>query len=75
MYINNVNCDIIEMACRQLGATKVSKINGSLYQFEFDIGTDCKLAYSFNVNHKTNTAFTAPLRTPFSKERSPRQEK
>ena len=31
MYINNVNCDIIEMACRQLGATKVSKINGSLY--------------------------------------------
>ena len=62
MYINNVNCDIIEMACRQLGATKVSKINGSLYQFEFDIGTDCKLAYSFNVNHKNEYSLhrTAP---------------
>ena len=62
MYFNNVNCDIIEMACRQLGATRVSKINGSLYHFEFDIGSDCKLSYSFNVNHKNEYSLrrTAP---------------
>lgn len=52
MIINNVNCDIIEMTCRQLGATQIRKINGSLYQFEFDINPDFNLSYSFNVNHK-----------------------
>ena len=52
MYINNVDCDIIEMACRQLGASAVRKIHGTLYIFEFDIGKGHKLSYSFNVNHK-----------------------
>lgn len=52
MFINNVNCDIIEMTCRQLGATQVRKINGSLYHFEFDINPNFKLSYSFNVNQK-----------------------
>ena len=52
MYINNVDCDIIEMTCRQLGASQVRKIHGTLYIFEFDIGKDYKLSYSFNVNHK-----------------------
>ena len=43
MYINNVDCDIIEMTCRQLGASQVRKIHGTLYIFEFDIGKDYKL--------------------------------
>lgn len=52
MYINNVDCDIIEMACRQMGASKVRKIHSTLYIFEFDLGKNYKLSYSFNVNHK-----------------------
>lgn len=52
MLINHVNCDIIEMACRQLGASVVRKIQGTLYIFEFDINENYKLSYSFNVNHK-----------------------
>lgn len=52
MLINHVDCDIIEMACRQLGASVVRKIRGTLYIFEFDINETYKLSYSFNVNHK-----------------------
>lgn len=52
MLINNVDCDIIEMACRQMGADVVRKIHGTLYIFEFNINEDYKLSYSFNVNHK-----------------------
>lgn len=52
MRIRNVDCDIIEMACRQLGANVVRKIQGTLYIFEFDINESYKLSYSFNVNHK-----------------------
>lgn len=52
MLINHVNCDIIEMTCRQMGASVVRKIQGTLYIFEFDINENYKLSYSFNVNHK-----------------------
>lgn len=52
MRIRNVDCDIIEMACRQLGANVVRKIQGTLYIFEFNINESYKLSYSFNVNHK-----------------------
>lgn len=52
MFSNTVDCDIIEMTCRQMGAENIKKINGTLYYFEFDINEKYKLSYTFNVNSK-----------------------
>ena len=52
MYSNCIDCEIIEMTCRQLGAKEIRRIEGTLYYYEFDITDDCSLSYYFNVNDK-----------------------
>ena len=50
MYEKNVDGEIIEMTCRELGASKVMELEGSLYYVEFAIAGCCVLSYTFNVN-------------------------
>ena len=51
MY-HEVDAQIIEMTCRQMGATTVLKVDGSLFFYEFAITDDISLSYYFNVNDK-----------------------
>lgn len=50
MYEKNVDGEIIEMTCRELGASKVMELEGSLYYVEFAIAGCCTLSYTFNIN-------------------------
>ncbi len=51
MY-HEVDAQIIEMTCRQLGATTIRKVDGSLFFYEFAITDEISLSYFFNVNEK-----------------------
>lgn len=52
MYESMIDGEIIEMTSRQLGASKVEELSGSLYYIEFPINDCCTLSYTFNVNKK-----------------------
>jgi len=52
MYESMIDGEIIEMTSRQLGASKVEELTGSLYYIEFPVNHCCTLSYTFNVNNK-----------------------
>jgi hypothetical protein len=54
MYQNDIDGEIIEMTCRQLGASKVEELEGSLYYIEFPVKDCCTLSYTFNTNRKSD---------------------
>lgn len=49
---NNIDCEIIEMTCRQMGAKEIRRVDGALYYYEFEIVEGCDLSYFFDVNDK-----------------------
>lgn len=52
MNPNDIDGEIIEMTSRQLGASKVEELEGSLYYIEFPVTDCCTLSYTFNINDK-----------------------
>ena len=50
--IDSVNGDSIEIRLRQLGASKIQKVQGSLYFIKFILDDDFEVMYTYNINAK-----------------------
>jgi hypothetical protein len=50
--IDSVNGDSIEIRLRQLGASKIQKVQGCLYFIKFILDDDFEVMYTYNINAK-----------------------
>lgn len=74
MYESMIDGEIIEMTSRQLGASKVEELSGSLYYIEFPVTDCCTLSYTFNINNKNQYRLQRIKPYPFAHDPIKREE-
>lgn len=74
MYESEIDGEIIEITCRQLGASKVEELEGSLYYIEFPVKDCCILSYTFNINNKNDYQLQRIKPYPFAHDSIKKEE-